>query len=375
MTAAPVDNPTPLLKDRPNVKTTLQNEENIDQLFEKMARDDPAEYYKQTPFMRSLQDQRAATWVRQAFEQELIPAYDAWDPQLSDLWNAPTAVAISIENDIETNIKKINRYGPLALSGDPDAIKKVDEASFDIASLVAGGGATTKAVRNVKKSGAGSELLSSMKTRFKENGIVKITKEAVQLDASPIVKLSGKELDKFSGIDLKNDVKQLRKAAVDYYNSKLLGTKINNPVLGDIEFTKRGRDKFKSSSARSDKIKLLPIAPDLIKKAKLVDIEKLPSTTKGFRFLYFVKGTVKIGGKEKEVAIALQESNSGKLFYNINYKIEGLKKNPNLSEIQAQGRGSPVNDLVNRIIDDGSNVNLFFLAPLPVIAANSDNKK
>jgi len=84
---------------------------------------------------------------------------------------------------------------------------------------------------------------------------------------------------------------------------------------------------------------------------------------------------VKIGGKEKEVAIALQESNSGKLFYNINYKIEGLKKNPNLSEIQAQGRGSPVKDHMKRVIDDGSNVNLFFLASLPVIAANSDNKK
>jgi len=51
--------------------------------------------------------------------------------------------------------------------------------------------------------------------------------------------------------------------------------------------------------------------------------------------LNFLKGTVKIGGKEKEVAIAVQESNSGKLFYNINYKIEELKKNPNVSEIRA----------------------------------------
>jgi len=234
-------------------------------------------------------------------------------------------------------------------------------------------GALSKLFDKAKKSGAGSELLSSMKTRFKENGIIQKTKETVKQGASPIVKLSGKELDEFSGIDLKNDVKQLRKAAVDYYNVNLLGTKINNPRLGDIEFTVRGRKKFKATSANPDKIKLLPAVSEFIKKAKIVASEADP--TGKYKKIHWLTGKIQSEGKFKEIVLSIKENSNGKLFYNVNENNIPRKKSLGLSGKQARDQGSPVNDLIGRIIDDGSNVNLFFLAPLPVSVDNSNKKE
>jgi len=222
-----------------------------------------------------------------------------------------------------------------------------------------------------KKSGTGSELLSSMKTRFNENSAVQKTRKAVKADTSSVIKLTGKELDEFSGMDLKNDVKSLRKSAVDYYNAKLLGTKVNNPQLGDIQFTIKGRKKFKTTSANPDKIKLLPAVPKFIKKAKIIASEDDP--TGKYKKIHWLTGKIQTKDKFKEIVVSIKEDSRGKLFYNVNENNIPRKKSLGLSEKQARGQGSPVKDLLRRIIDDGSNVNLFFLTPLPLIAEKQNN--
>ncbi len=56
--------------------------------YQMMAQTDPAQYYQQTPLMRAVWEGRlpiskfntlSPTWVGQAFEQDIKPAYDAWD--------------------------------------------------------------------------------------------------------------------------------------------------------------------------------------------------------------------------------------------------------------------------------------------------------
>ncbi len=47
--------------------------------YQMMAQTDPAQYYQQTPLMRAVWEGRLPTWVGQAFEQDIKPAYDAWD--------------------------------------------------------------------------------------------------------------------------------------------------------------------------------------------------------------------------------------------------------------------------------------------------------
>jgi hypothetical protein len=40
---------------------------------------DPAAYYDQTPFMRSVWQGRVPTWLSQAYKQDIAPAYEAWE--------------------------------------------------------------------------------------------------------------------------------------------------------------------------------------------------------------------------------------------------------------------------------------------------------
>ena len=44
-----------------------------------MAQNDPAQYYQKTPFMRSLWEGRLPTWLGQAYEQNIKPAWDAYE--------------------------------------------------------------------------------------------------------------------------------------------------------------------------------------------------------------------------------------------------------------------------------------------------------
>ena len=213
---------------------------------------------------------------------------------------------------------------------------------------------------------------TAAKALRKGRKLIRLGKKIKRLDVSSAVKLSGEELEKFSGVKLNNDVKKLRKAAVDYYNKNLLGTKVKNPDFGEVTFTARGRNKFKATSADAEKIKLLPAVPEMIKKGSIISSE--PSKRQGFKAMHWVSSKVEVKGETRDVVISVLEDGNGKFFYNVNRTDSLKRKSLQLSEEQARVEGSSVNDLENRIIDDGSNVNIFFIAPLPLIAGK-ENKK
>jgi len=62
--------------------------------IQRLAEDDPEEYYKQTPFVRSLWESRLPTWLGQAYKQDIKPAIDAASaPTMEQVLRAPYNLA------------------------------------------------------------------------------------------------------------------------------------------------------------------------------------------------------------------------------------------------------------------------------------------
>ena len=62
--------------------------------IQRLAEDDPEEYYKQTPFVRSLWESRLPTWLGQAYKQDVKPAIDAASaPTMEQVLRAPYNLA------------------------------------------------------------------------------------------------------------------------------------------------------------------------------------------------------------------------------------------------------------------------------------------
>ena len=106
--------------------------------YKNMARDDPSEYYRQTPIMRAAAEQNLGGWLGQAYDQDIKPAYDAWTPQASDLYNVPKTIAQALGGSVKGNIDTMNAAAPLAMAGDDDAMAQAAKASFDLASMYGG---------------------------------------------------------------------------------------------------------------------------------------------------------------------------------------------------------------------------------------------
>jgi hypothetical protein len=101
-----------------------------------MAQNDPAQYYQKTPFMRSLWEGRLPTWLGQAYEQDIKPAWDAYEPKASDLYNAPMSMVGALGDDIANKTQSVMAANP----NDPEALRRASQDSFDLAGYAAGGG-------------------------------------------------------------------------------------------------------------------------------------------------------------------------------------------------------------------------------------------
>ena len=106
--------------------------------YQNMARNDPGEYYRQTPIMRAAAERNLGGWLGQAYDQDIKPAYDAWTPQVSDLYNAPKTIAQALGGAVKDNTDTLNAAAPLAMAGDDEAMAQAAKASFDLASMYGG---------------------------------------------------------------------------------------------------------------------------------------------------------------------------------------------------------------------------------------------
>ena len=108
-----------------------------------MADNDPAQYYQKTPFMKSLWQQRLPTWLGQAYEQDIKPAWDAYEPQASDLYNAPISMAGALADDVAQKTQSVATANP----NDPESLRQASESGMDLmAGTNAAGGLVSRAV-------------------------------------------------------------------------------------------------------------------------------------------------------------------------------------------------------------------------------------
>ncbi len=143
------------------------------------------------------------------------------------------------------------------------------------------------------------------------------------------------------------DVKELRRKAVNYYKTHLQGKPAHRDDIGDIRFSKKGRDEMEAFSANTDKLLIVPALRNIIETGKLGAVEKLNHPRRD-EIVAFVPVTKKINfkGESKEVEVLLAKDRHGNLYYDLyldgkrekKSPASGLGPNPRLA---GDGAGSP----------------------------------
>lgn len=130
---------------------------------------------------------------------------------------------------------------------------------------------------------------------------------------TPTVSIQGDELGNYT------DIKDLRKKAIKWYADNLQGDKANNPVLGEILFSRKGRDEFEYYSANPNKLKMVVALKELLDTSSDVVTEDLHKVRKdgAIRF-HTVSGEIKIGNSPaKRVKVFVWEDREGNKFYDL----------------------------------------------------------
>lgn len=99
-----------------------------------------AQYYRETPSLwTAITEGRHPTYISQAYQQDLKPAYDAWEPELSDLYEMPLGLLDGVVSGINGVKDQALSDAANAFTSD-EATEQAAKSSFDLAAMVAGGG-------------------------------------------------------------------------------------------------------------------------------------------------------------------------------------------------------------------------------------------
>lgn len=137
--------------------------------------------------------------------------------------------------------------------------------------------------------------------------------ESKEEKQNSIVSIDGKELGDYSSIE------ELREKAVNFYKEHLQGKTAKNPVLGDILFSRKGRDKYEAFSADPNKLKMIVGIKKLIETSTDVKSEDLhkPRKDGAVRF-HRISGEIKVGeNPATKVKILVWEDRNGNKFYDL----------------------------------------------------------
>ncbi|MEI8129127.1 MAG: TIGR03936 family radical SAM-associated protein, partial [bacterium] len=159
----------------------------------------------------------------------------------------------------------------------------------------------------------------------------------IEIYDEPIISLTGKELGEFE------NESDLRKAAIAYYKKNIQGITVEHPVLGEIQFTKRGLKKTLFTSADVKKMQVIVKLQEIIKNSQL-EFTCLPyKINSKFDKYYYLIGKVDINGTIFQYRITVGEDERGKKYYNLN----DIKYNPPaLTGVQPPGTDELKMDLL-----------------------------
>jgi phage-related protein (TIGR01555 family) len=147
--------------------------------------------------------------------------------------------------------------------------------------------------------------------------------------------LDGNELNSFSG-------ETLQEKALNYYKQKLQKTTVENPILGEIIFSRKGGNKLDATLVSDDRAKMVPAIPTILKS----NIVKTETPTRehqkdGIVKFHYVYGKVNLDGKEHIAAVNVLEDKFGRKFYNLN---DEAGKYLNILENNKIPLGTPIRD-------------------------------
>jgi hypothetical protein len=113
-------------------------------------------------------------------------------------------------------------------------------------------------------------------------------------------------------------IEELRERAVEYYKNNLQGIFVDNKDIGNIRFSKKGRDEFFYYSAEEDKIKLIPYIKKIIEKSRLKEYRELKHIRKdGIVGFYYLDIDVVQNNRKKNIETIIGKDKTGNLFYDL----------------------------------------------------------
>ena len=119
------------------------------------------------------------------------------------------------------------------------------------------------------------------------------------------------------GERFKAELTRLRRAAKDFYNNVLAGTKVEHPGLGAIKFAKTGKDKSFSNSANYKKLLLFSKLRELLESSIVIkEEENRDNRHPGRKRYYTLQSTAMIEGLPALVTMTVYEDNQGNFYYN-----------------------------------------------------------
>lgn len=167
----------------------------------------------------------------------------------------------------------------------------------------------------------------------------------IELNEKPQLSLTGKELGDF------NNEKDLRKAAINYYKKHIQGKTVEHPVLGKIQFTKKGLEKTRGASADLRKLKSVYILEDLVKCGYYETSKPAYKPRKdGLVIFHYLVNQVLIENEMYEHRIIIGEDTCGNKYYDIN---DIKSSSPTWTGLQNSG----IDELTNIIPNISENFN------------------
>lgn len=127
----------------------------------------------------------------------------------------------------------------------------------------------------------------------------------------PVATLTGKELGEWSNMP------QLRRKAMDWYDSNLGGSTVTNEATGwEITFAKGSSGK--TVEGKGDVlVRLVPALREIVQRGKLSVTEPDKMKREGIKAIHKFAATVELEGRPRDVIVTVREGTDGKYYYSL----------------------------------------------------------
>ncbi|GFE61920.1 JAB domain-containing protein [Geobacter sp. AOG2] len=189
-------------------------------------------------------------------------------------------------------------------------------------------------------------------------------KKLYQAGHKPVAVLTGKELGEFG------DIKELRKAAFQWYRDNLHGKPVERNDLGSIAFTRKGIEEFSHFGADPAKIKMVTALRDIIRNGDYIETQNLDHPRRdGIIKFHVIEADVRLEGEIRRSRVFVGEDRRGNKFYELfpdakeNDRNRNRHRGPEIKSDVAAASLEGETTLNQSISDTANGVNIQFVQP------------